>query len=435
MRNSYFKRITCLCLTTAAVGWVLCGCGMRKAPRAAAPDALDYALGFARSIPAEEYFESDKGTALAEVTRAAILRGELDRAAAIAPEIVTWQRGKAYAELAREKALSGKTQEAWALVAKAEVWTEYIRAKYQDGTMGWQADRIAVYVAAARLALGDTNATGIVLSDAEAEVDPEILGKIIQATTNSAGMLSFDVDRGLASNRQFMVQNGVLKGILAWAEHRRGLTSNELDCLIARMDDTLCGQPITARIPLQYRLAALLRMQGRERDAAARLDSVEQATRALPSGVPMSLALGEAAVYAMRFDASNGLRKLDEAVAALSATNGTSLDSRGPSPQRTADTKHPGRVPMLQMMADTIMSDRAPAYCALAEMAIRGGHPERAAALYESAFREAASQVNPVPRRVRCSDVCARMAAMRTPLLPAFRMVLDRQLNAERTKP
>ena len=437
MKRRCFPRLTWLCLRAAAAGLIgACGSRADTAARAATPDALDYALDFARRIPADESFESDKGRALTEVVQAAIRRGELDRAVAIAPEIKTWQRGQAYAELAREKALAGKTREAWTLVAKAEVWEEYIRAKCQDGTMGWQADRISIYVAAARAALGDTNATGRVFSDSQAQVAPEITGRIVQADTNSTGALSFEaLDSGLPTNRQFLVQNGVLKGLLAWAENRQGLTSNELERVLARVDDTLSGQPVTARIPLQYRVAALLRTHGRATDAEARVGSVERAIRALPRGVPMSLALGEAAVYAMRFDASNGLKKLDEAVAALSATNAPSTRPPESPPPPAAEAKHPGRTPMLKMMAETIASDRTPAYCALAEMAVRGGHPERAAALYEAAFREAAKQVNPVPRRVRFTDVCARMAASGTPLTPAFRMTLERRVDAERTIP
>jgi len=417
----------------AATSIIFCGCRADKTARAATPDALDYALEFARLIPADEPFQTDKGRAVTEAARAAIRRGELDRAAAIAPEIKTWQRGQVYAELAREKALAGKMQEAWAFVAKAAVWKEYIRTKEQDGTMGWQADRIGVYLASARLALGDTNAAAGVLSDFQTESDPEILGKIVQAATNAAGVLSFDdLVSGLASNRQFTVQNGVLNGILAWAENRPGLTSNELNKVIARVDDTLSGQPVTARIPLQYRVAALLRAQGRAAAAEARVESVEKAIRALPKGVPMSLALGEAAFYTMQVDASNGLRKLDEAVAALTAKDDPSARESALPP--VADPKHPGRVPLLRAMAETIAADRTPAYCALAEMAVRGGYTERAVALYEAAFREAASQVNRVPRLTRFTDVCAKMAVTRTPLSPDLRATLERQAEAERPK-
>lgn len=426
---------TCLAACAAAMGMAL-GCHSDKHVCVRPDDALDYALYFARHIPATDIHETDRGNALTEVALAALRRGELDRAEAIVPEISTWQRGQICAELARALAGVGKPREAWQHVQRAEMWKAYIRARNEDGTMGWQAERLDVYIATARAALGDTNAAHSVLADSEAQVTPSTLALLVQASTNANTITPLDaLLGGLATNRQFIVQNGVLKGLLAWAEANASVASNDLDRIMARVDEGLAGQPVALRIPLQYRVAGLLHGHGRTAEAQARVDNIEREVRALPGRVSRSVALGEAASYAMRRDATGGVRLLDEAAALLGSEEPvSSIPGTATSPDES-DPKHPGRRAVLCQMAAVIASDLTPAYCRLAEVAANGGYPGRAAAFYERALVEAAKQANRVPRLVRFADVCARMAMTRTAPSPESRLLIARQMAASAGPP
>lgn len=396
-------------------------------------DALEYALGFAGCISDGEEFAAEKSKALTVAAQAAIRRGELARAAAIGGGIPTWQRGQVYAEVARANALAGKPDEARRLIARAEVWAGYIKAKNEDGTLGWQAERIGLYVASVKAALGDSGATALALAANEEGMDPEVLTAIVEAATHPVGTGAIAAAVGGAvSNRSFVVQQGILKGLLGWAEKRPALASNELDTVVAYLDQGLDAQPFTVRIALQYRTAALLRNHGRAAEAQGRVESVERSIRGLSSGLPRALALGEAASYLLETDASQGLAKLDQAATELWQP----VTAPGAASQSlpAADAKHAGRPLMLAQMAEIIAADRTPAYCALADIAARGGQPARARTLYALAFHEAVAQSNPAPRLLRLSDICSRMAANRVAPEPAFRQELDRQLQAEKAK-
>jgi tetratricopeptide (TPR) repeat protein len=381
-------------MTSFAIAVVTCiGPAEAAAPSAPRPDgdtAFDYAFRFASAIDVDP---SDKAKAQQGVVMELASTGRIDRAIALADEVVGWRRGAVHASLAATLASKGRAEDGRAQLEKAQ--------ETAAGIDGWEAKRIQAHVAEAFAAFGDLDRSSTIAHEL-ASADPRQYGARAAATIAAAKAARGDVSGAL--------------------EDLRRLEDPDLDSTWWRTIGYL----------------SIARARGVDRDAQARaIAAARESSDDIP-GWRRVEALEQVADGYVELGARNEARAALRAADAVLSSFGPDDSVKTPLAARIAirwadlgDTERTKEIldEALPGVERQLVIDRPGLYGAIAVGYRRAGHEQAARATLDRALAEAEALVNARPRALAAMAICRALGAHGIELDDDTRRRLDALLS------